>query len=130
MTLVHRDVLFHAAEHAEFRLDADAFRVRPVHHALGDRHVLLERFVRRVDHDRTVEAAGYTIVTSLFIAVIEMYGENSFREDITSRTDNGFEHTFIRIFTSAFGDLDDEGGFRVDASTEEAHGLLGVVNII
>ena len=80
------DVLLHAAEHAQFGLDADALGVGAIHDALGDRDVLVERIVRGIDHHRAVEARINAVVAGLLVAVVQVHREDRFREDLARRS--------------------------------------------
>jgi hypothetical protein len=64
--------------------------------------------VTRVDHYRTVKPGVDTFITGRFIAMVEMDRKHRFRMDLFSRSNHRFEHAFIRIASSAFGNLDDE----------------------
>ncbi len=77
---VDRDVFFDAAQHAQLGLDRDALVVGPLDDAARDRDVLVERFVRGVDHHRGIEAAVDAVVADFFGAVIEVDGEDGFVE--------------------------------------------------
>jgi hypothetical protein len=81
---VHLDVFLHAAEHAEFRFDAQPFRMAPLHDPLGDRDILIERLVRGVDHHRRVKAGVDAIVAGLLVAVIEMHRVDRFGKDVVA----------------------------------------------
>ena len=74
------DVLFDAAELAQFGLDHDPLGMGPIDDPAGDLDVLLELLVRGVDHHRAVEAALDAVVADLFGAVVEMDGEDRPRE--------------------------------------------------
>ena len=92
---VDRDVLFDAAELAQFRLDDDALGVRRVDHAPGDLDVLLERLVAGVDHDRAVEAAVDAVHAGLLVAVVQVDGEDRHRG--RSRRPRGSWPSSIRL---------------------------------
>ena len=124
------DVFLHAAQHAQFGLDADPLGVGAVHDALGDRDVLVERIMRGVNHHRTEKAGINALVAGLFVAVIQMHGEDGFREDLLGGADDGFEHALVGVFPGAFRDLDDERRLAVQAAFEQTHGLLGVVDVV
>ncbi len=124
------DVLLDAAEHAELGLDGESLGVGRVDDALGDRDVLVERLVRGVDHHRAVEARLDAVVAGLLVAVVEVHGEDRLGEDLAGRADDRLEHPLVGVFARALGDLDDEGRLRVDAAPEQAHGLLGIVDVV
>ena len=44
--------------------------------------------------------------------------------------DDGLEHALVGVFARALGDLDDERRLAGDAALEQAHGLLGVVDVV
>ena len=44
--------------------------------------------------------------------------------------DDGLEHALVGVFARPLGNLDDERGLRLDAAAEEAHRLLGVVDVV
>jgi hypothetical protein len=100
-----------------------------VHDALGDLDVLFERIMRCVDHDGAEEPGINAIVARRFIAVIEVHRENRLREDFAGGTDHGLKHTLVSVASCTLGNLDDERGLGLDGSFEQAHGLLGVVDV-
>ncbi len=124
------DVFLDAAEHAELGFDGDALGVGAVDDAAGDGDVFVKVFVRGVDHDRAVEAGVDAVVASLLVAVIEMDGEDGFRENLLGGADDGFEHALVGVITRAFRKLDDEGRLALHVAAEEAHRLFEVVDVI
>lgn len=136
------DVFFNAAELAEFGFDDNAFFVRAVDDAFRDFNVLREFFVRSVDHDGAVEAAVDAVVADFFGAVVEVNGEDSFREDFIGGADHAFEEVFVGVGASAAGDLDDErSAFRVvvrvfvfrefaQVAAEQTDELFEVVDVV
>ena len=94
--------------------------MRAIDHAFGDGDVFVEWLVARVDHDRAVKARIDAIVTGLFVAVIEMHGENGFGKNLFGGADDRFEHALVGVFARAFGELDDEGRLALDAAAEQA----------
>ena len=121
---------FDAAQHAELGLDGDALGVGAVDDALGDLDVLLERIVGGVDHDGAEEARVDAVVAGLLVTVVEMDGEDGLGENLAGGADDGLEHALVGVVARALGDLDDERGLGVDGALEEAHGLLGVVDVV
>ena len=130
VTFLNFDVLFDATEHTEFGFDRDAFGVRAINDAFGDRDVLVERIVRGVDHDGTEKTGIDAFVAGLLVAVIKMDGKNSFGKDFCSRADDRFEHALVGVFPGTLGNLDDERGLGINGALEEAHRLLGVVDVV
>src|SRR5579862_478097 len=130
VAFIHLDVFLHSAEHAEFRLDAYARRVRAIHDALGYGHVLLERFVAGVDHHRTVKARLDAVVARLLVAMVQMHREDRLGDNLFRGADDGFEHALVGVFARAPGKLDDERSLAVDAAAEEARRLFEVVDVI
>ena len=124
------DVFFDAAEHAEFGFDGDALGVGAVDDALGDFDVLLERIVRGVDHHGAEEAGVDALVAGLLVAVVEMHREDGLREDLAGSADDGLKHALVGVATRTLGNLDDEGGLRLDGAAEQAHRLLGIVDVV
>ena len=124
------DVLFHAAELAEFRLDHEALGMGRLHDALGDLDVLLERLRAGVDHDRAVETAVDAVHAGGFVAVVQMNREHRGRENLVGRRDQGLEHLLVGVGPRALGELDDERGLAVEVALEQAHGLLQVVDVV
>ncbi len=109
VAFVHLDVFLHAAELAEFGLDADALGVGALDDALGDGDVFVEIVVAGVDHDRRIKAAVDAVVAGFLVAVVEMDGEDRLGENDLRRADDGFEHALVGVFARALGKLDDEG---------------------
>ncbi len=130
MAVFNFDVFFNTAEHAELGFDGDALFVSGFDDALGDRHVLFERIVRSIDHDGAEEAGVDALVAGFFVTVIEVHRENCFRENFRGRADNRFEHALVGVLARALRDLNNEGSFRLNASLEQAHGLLGIIDIV
>ena len=97
------DVLFHAAELAQFGLDGDALVVGPIDDPLGGLDVLVERLVRGVDHHRAVEAAVDAVVADLFRAVVEVDGEDRLGKDLFRRADHGLQEPLVAIATGPRG---------------------------
>ena len=124
------DVFFDAAEHAEFGLDGNALGVRAIDDALGDCDVLVERVVRRVDHDGAEETGIDALVAGLLVAVVEVDGVDRVREDHAGGADDGLEHALVGVAARALGDLDDKRRLRLDSTLEEAHRLLGVIDVV
>ena len=124
------DILLDAAEHAELGLDGDALLVGGVDDALGDLDVLGVRLVGGVDHHGAVEARVDAVVAGLLVTVIQVHGEDRVGEDLVRGADDRLEHALVRVAARALGNLDDEGRLGVDAAAEEAHRLLGVVDVI
>jgi hypothetical protein len=123
-------VLLDALEDAEFGLDHQALGVGGVHDALGDLDVLFERLVGGVDHDRAVDAALDAVHAGRFVAVVQVDGEHGVGEDLVGRLEHDLEHPFMRVRTSALGDLDDEGGLAAHVPLEKAHALLEIVDVV
>ncbi len=130
VAILDLDIFLDAAEHTEFGLDGDALGVGLVYHALGNLDVLLERIVGGVDHDGAEEPGIDAVITGLLVPVVEMHREDGLWENLASRADDGLEHALVGVAARALGNLDDEGGFRIDRAFEEAHGLLGVVDVV
>ena len=124
------DVFLDAAQHAQLGFDADPLGMGAIDDALGDRDVLVERLVRGVDHHRAVEAGINAVVAGLLVAVVQMHGEDGFREDLLGGADDGFEHALVGVLPRALRDLDDERRLAGEAALEQAHGLLGVVDVV
>src|SRR5512133_2983839 len=101
-----------------------------IHHTLGDRNVLIKGLAGSINHHRGVETAVDAVVAGLFIAVVEVDGENSFREGLVSRADEAFNHDLVGIRTCTLANLDDEGGGAVNAAAKQTHGLLKVINVV
>ena len=129
VALFDDDIFFDATEHAEFGLDGDTFGVSAVNDPFGDRDVFLEGFVGSVDHDGTEGAGIDAIVAGLFVTVIQMDGINCVRVDVACSADNRLKHALVGVFAGSLGDLDDKRRLGIDSTLEEAHRLLGVVNI-
>ena len=136
------DVFFNAAELSEFRFDDDALGVSAIDDALRNIDVLRELFVRSVDHDGAIETGIDAVVADVFSAVIEVDGEDRFREDLVGGADHAFEEVLIGVGTSAAGNLDDEGSaFRIvvrilvrggfaKVAAEKTDELLEIVDVI
>ena len=77
-------------------------------------------FVARIDHDRAVKARIDAIVTGLFVAVIEVHGENCFGKNLLRRANHRFEHPLVGVLAGAFGELDDKGRLALDVAAEQA----------
>src|SRR5579875_2727590 len=127
---IYLHIFLNAAQHSQFRFHRDAAPVGRFHHPPGDLHVLLKRMMRGINHHRGVEAAFDTVVGGLFVAMIEVNGEERFGEYLIRCTNNGFEHPFIGIRASPFADLDDERSLRYDAAAEKPHSLFKVVDVV
>ena len=124
VAFIDRDVFFHAAQLPEFGLDADAFGVRPIHHAFCDRDIFFKWLVAGVDHDRTVKPRVDAIVAGGFVSMIEMDGENGFREHLSARADNGLEHALISVAARAFGKLNDKWRLALDVAAEKVRATV------
>ena len=103
MTFVDVDVFLHTAEHAEFGFDADALGVGALHHPLGDGDVFVERRVARVDHDRAVKAGVNAVIASLFITMVEVYGENCLGIHGIGGADESLKHALVGVLAGTFG---------------------------
>jgi hypothetical protein len=101
-----------------------------VDEAFADRDVFLKWLMARVDHDRAVKTRRDAVVTGFLVAMIEMHGENGVRKHSLGRADHRFEHALVRIFSRAFGKLDDEWRFALDVTAEESEQLFHVVNVV
>ena len=106
------------------------FGVGAIDDALGDGDVFVEGLVAGVDHDRAVEAGVDAVVAGLFVAVIEMHGEDGLGENLFRRADDGFEHALVGVFPRAFRELDDEGRLALHAAAEQPQRLLHVVDVV
>jgi hypothetical protein len=62
--------------------------------------------------------------------VVEMHREDAFGENFRGGADNGLDHALVGIAASALGKLDDERRLCLGGALEEAHGLLGVVDVV
>ena len=51
-------------------------------------------------------------------------------EDHLRGADDGLEHALVGVLARALGDLDDEGGLRLEAAAKEPHRLFGVVDVV
>src|SRR5207248_316645 len=102
MTFIHCDVFFNASQHSQLRFHTDALGMSAINYPLRDCDVLRERFVTGINHNRTVKTGVYAIVTSLFIAMIKMDGENGVWKNLFGRSNHSFEHTFIRVAPGPF----------------------------
>ena len=91
---------------------------------------LVERVVRGVDHHGAEEAGIDAVVAGFLVTVVEVHREDGLGEDVGGGADNGLKHALVGVFARALGDLDDEGGLGRDGTLEQAHGLLGVVDIV
>jgi len=123
-------VLFNAAQHAQFGFDHQAFGVSGLDHAPGDFNIFIERFVAGINHDRTVKTALDTVVAGFLVAMVEMNGKNSIRENLIGRGNQAFEHFLVGIRARALANLDNERGLAVQVPTEQTHGLLEVVDVV
>ncbi len=123
-------ILLDAAKLTEFRLNTDAPRVRAVDDALCNFHILLERMMRGIDHDRTVEAGLDAIVAGFFIAMIKVHRKNRLRKNLGCRPDDRFQHAFVGVFAGALRDLDDKRRLAVDAAAEQSHCLFTIVDVV
>ena len=130
MAFVHFDVFFDAAQHAEFSFHADALGVCFIDNSLRDRDVFFERLLARIDHDRAVKTRRDAIITRLFIAMIEMDGENGFGKHSLGRANYRLEHAFVGIFPGALRKLNDERRATLDIAAEQAEALFHVVDVI
>ncbi len=136
------NVFFDSAQHAQLGFDRDALLVRSLDHALGGGDVFVERLVRGVDHDRRVEAAVDAVVTNLFGAVIEMYGEDRLGKYVLGGADHGFQEPLVGEAPGTARDLDDERGtlagvdrllvrvLQPQVAAEQADRLLEVVDVV
>ena len=130
MAFVHLDVLFNTTELPELGFDADAFRVRAIHHALCDRDVFLERLVARVNHDGTVKLRSDAIITGFLVSMVKMHGKNYVGKHFLRRANHRFEHPFVGVFSRAFRELNNKRRLALLAAAEQPEELLHVVNVI
>ena len=70
------------------------------------------------------------IVAGFLVTVVEVHREDGFGENLFRRANDRLEHALVGVFPGALGNLDDEGSLRLDAAAEEAHGLLGIVDVV
>ena len=130
VTFLDFDVLLDAAEHAEFGFHRKTLGVGLLDDALRDGDVLIEGIVRGIDHDGAEEARIDALVAGLLVAVVEMDGVDRLREHIARRADDGLEHALVGVLPRTLGKLDDERGLGLDTTLEQAHGLLGIIDVI
>jgi len=130
MAVLDLDVFLDAAELAEFGFDRDALFMGGIDDALGDLDVLVEGLVGGVDHHGAVEARVDAVVAGLLVTVVQMHREDGFGEDLVAGADDGLKHALVGVFAGTLGNLDDEGGLGFDTAPEEAHRLLGVVDVV
>ena len=83
-----------------------------------------------VNDDRAIDSGIDGVVARLFIAVIEMDGEDRLGKHLLGRADERLEHAFVGIFSSAFGKLDDERSLALHVAAEEPEDLLHVVHVV
>ena len=124
------DIFLDATEHAQFRFDRHAARMRLVHDAPGDLGVLFEWFMAGVDHHRAVEAGRDAVVAGLLVTVVEMDRENRVGVHLLRGADHRLEIAFIGIFPRTPAELDDEGRLALDIALEQADGLFQIVDIV
>ncbi len=130
VAFIDDDIFLDAAEFTEFGFNAQTFGMGAIDDAFGDGDIFLKRLVRGIDHDGAVKARVDAIVASRLVAVVKMDGINGVGEDFLGGANDGFDHPFIGVIPRALGELDDEGCLGFDAALEEAHGLLGVIDVI
>ncbi len=128
--LINLDVFLHAAQHTQFRLDADALGVGARHHAAGDGHVFGERLVGGVDHHRAIEAGIDAVVAGLLVAVIQVDGKDGFGIFGLHGADDGLQHAGVGVFARPLAELDDERGLGLDVALEQAERLLHVIDVV
>src|SRR5205807_1110515 len=114
----------------EFSFHADALGVRFIDNSLRDRDVFFERLLARIDHDRAVKTRRDAIIARLFIAMIEMDGENSFGKHSLGGANYRLEHAFVGIFPGALRKLNDERRATLDIAAEQAEALFHVVDVV
>ena len=56
----------------------------------------------RVDHDRAVETGVDAVVAGLLVTMIQMHGEDRFRENLLRGANDRFEHALVGVITRAF----------------------------
>ena len=99
------------------------FGMRAIDHAFRDGDVFVESLVAGVDHDRAVEARIDAIVAGLFVAMIEVDGEDGFGENLFGGADDRFQHPLVGIFPRAFRELDDEWRLALTCCRGTARGF-------
>src|SRR5438067_8982623 len=67
---------------------------------------------------------------SLFVAMVQVDREERIGPDGIRRTDDGLQHTLIRVGPRSLADLYDEGRPGIHVAAEEPHGLLKVIDVI
>ena len=125
-----RNVFFHAAEHAQLRLDNNTLGMGSIHNALRDGDILIKRLAAGINHHRAVKSGFDAVIASGFIAVVKMHRENSFLVDLIRRADKTLEESLVGITARALADLDDERRLRIQIATEQAYNLLEIVDVI
>src|SRR5438105_1301236 len=118
MAFIHLHVFLDATELPQFSFDADALGMGALNYSFGNCDVFFEWFVARVDHNRTVEAGSDAIVTCLLVSVIEMNGKNHRWKHLFCRSDHCFKHSFVRIFSGTFRELNNEWGLTLITASE------------
>ena len=103
MTFVDVDVFLHTAEHAQFRFNTDTLSMGTFDHPLGDGNIFVERRVARVDHDRAVKAGVNAVIASLFITMVEVYGENCLGIHGIGGADESLKHALVGVLAGTFG---------------------------
>jgi hypothetical protein len=128
--LVHRDVLFDAAESSQFCFNRETLGVRAFDDALGNLNVLIEWLVRGVNHHGRIKAAVNAVVAGLLIAVVQVDSEDGLGKNIVSDADHRFEHFLMGVGAGTLANLYNEGSLAVHVAAEQAHGLLEVVDVV
>lgn len=124
------NVLFDATQLPKFGFHGNALGVSGFHDPAGGRDVLLETLMAGIDHHGTVEPAVDAIITGFFITMVQVNGENGFREYFLGTADQPLEHGLVSIAARPFTDLDNKRCLTVKVALEKAHALFQVVDVV